>query len=192
MSLWFRKVPNEVFKMLVANQVCFLTKQHPSAINIRRFLQPWERSLRPWEDIWVHQEIFICSSLVQPLLKDQYKTMMEHSQLYKMASAENRHQVLSWSCCLTVFILWRQTPYYKCHLVSLPLKGACLRQGCHPKRGNWEGGGGWGVWSLNKISNGKALPRDPIPPPGYPFIYHFWQKMFTLSIPSIDKGSPFT
>lgn len=42
---------NEVYKMLIANQVCFLTKQHPSAINIRRFLQPWESSLRPWEDI---------------------------------------------------------------------------------------------------------------------------------------------
>ena len=53
--------------------------------------------------------------------------------------------------------------------MPLPLKGAYLRQGCHPKRGNGEGGGGGGGVGLlvpKEISNGEALPRDPIL---YPF-----------------------
>ena len=168
--------------MLTANQVCFLTKQHPSAINIRRFLQPWESSLRPWEDIWVHQEIFICSSLVQPLLKDQNKTMMEHSQLYKMASAENRHQV-SWSLLFnSLHSLKADTSLQESPGVT-SIKGACLRQGCHPKRGR-----GGGVLTKQNFKWGGSTQRfNPLP-----FFYHFWQTMFTLSIPSIDKGSPFT
>lgn len=58
----------------IKNAVWFLTKQHPSAIKASRFWQPWASNLRPCEDIWVHQETFKYSSLVQPLLKHKHKT----------------------------------------------------------------------------------------------------------------------
>ena len=40
---------------------------------------------------------------------------------------------------------------------------------------------------LNKISYWKAPPRGTTP---YPFIYHFWQKMYPFWMPSIDKMTP--
>ena len=152
--------------MLIANQVCFLTKQHPSAINIRRFLQPWESSLRPWEDIWVHQEIFICSSLVQPLLKDQNKKMMEHSKLYKMASAKNRHQA-SWSLLFNNLHSLKADTSLQESPGATSIKRCLSKTGLSPKKGQrgMGGGGGWGLVT-KEISNGEALSRDPIL---YPF-----------------------
>ena len=41
---------------------------------------------------------------------------------------------------------------------------------------------------LNKVLYGEVPPGGTTP---YRFIYHFWQKRFLFSIPSIDKWCPF-